>query len=50
VGEIIAFLDSVRGNTEPATVGWDGYKALEVAYAMHISNKENKEIQLPLAI
>ena len=50
VGEITAFLEAVRGNVKPATNGWDGYKALEVAYAMHISHQEKKEVHLPIVV
>jgi len=48
VGEIADFADSVRGKKSPKTTGWDGYKALEVAYALHLSYQQKKAISLPL--
>ena len=50
VGEITAFLDAVQGISDPITSGWDGFKALELAYALHMSYKMKKEVELPLDI
>lgn len=50
VGEITAFLDAVQVISDPITSGWDGFKALELAYALHMSYKMKKEVELPLDI
>jgi predicted dehydrogenase len=50
VGEITAFLDAVQGISNPITSGRDGFKALELAYALHMSYKMKKEVELPLDI
>lgn len=42
------FLQVVRGNAQPIAVGWDGYHALELIAASHLSLARREQVQLPL--
>lgn len=48
VGEILHFTRAIRGEEPLTCTGWDGYKALEVAFAIHRSLERKEEVSLPL--
>ena len=48
MGLIENFAQTIRGSQLPIAKGWDGYKALEIAVASHLSLKNKKAINLPL--
>lgn len=48
MGHVENFLQAVRGNEPPRVVGWDGYRALELAWATHLSLARGERVTLPL--
>ena len=50
VGEIMDFAEAARGRRQPATTGRDGYKALEIAYALHRSYETGRVVELPMPL
>lgn len=48
MGQLENFLQAVRGNAAPLVTGWDGYRALELAHATHLSLAQQTRVELPL--
>lgn len=48
MGLIENFCNAIRGLEKPLVTGWDGYKALELIYAFHISVHDGGKVELPL--
>ena len=48
VGLLENFLQALRGIEKPLVTGWDGYRALELSVACHLSLSLRDEIHLPL--
>ena len=48
MGLIENFCGCIRGTEQPLVTGYDGYKALEMAYAFHIAAAAGEKVRLPL--
>jgi predicted dehydrogenase len=48
VGLLENFLQAIRGTEKPLVTGWDGYRALELSVACHLSLSRRDEVHLPL--
>jgi predicted dehydrogenase len=48
VGLLENFLQVIRGLEKPLVTGWDGYRALELSVACHLSLSRGKTVHLPL--
>jgi predicted dehydrogenase len=48
MGLLENFLQAIRGVEKPLVTGWDGYRALELSVACHLSLSRRDAVQLPL--
>ena len=48
MGVVENFLQAIRGIEKPLVTGWDGYRALELSVACHLSLSRRDAVRLPL--
>lgn len=48
MGLLENFLQVIRGQEKPLVTGWDGYRALELSVACHLSLSRREQIRFPL--
>jgi predicted dehydrogenase len=48
MGLLENFLQVIRGLEKPLVTGWDGYRALELSVACHLSLSRREQVHLPL--